>query len=212
MQLYFVGLKIKGRCTVVIGGGQIAERKVAALLDAGASVTVISKNFSPGLLGMAARTEIQLLHREYLKGDLNQAFLAVAATDSREVNETVAEEARESRVLINVVDEPDLCDFYVPAVVKRGDLQIAITSGGASPLLSKSIRIDLERQYGPAYDKLVEMLGQLRIQLKTSVSDRENRYRAERDFLKSEALEFIKKGDIAKAEGIKEQCILKYMV
>jgi precorrin-2 dehydrogenase / sirohydrochlorin ferrochelatase len=150
------------RRVVVIGGGMVAVRKVLALLDAGANVTVISPDMAPEMRDLASAGRILLAERSYQVGDLAGVFLAIAATDDAQVNQAVAAEAARTGCLINVVDEPQLCDFILPAVVQRGEVKLAITTGGASPALARRLRERLEAAVGPEYGELAALLAELR--------------------------------------------------
>jgi len=139
---------------VVVGGGAVATRKAGKLLQAGAQVVVVSPEVHPELAGM----DIEIQHRPYEYGDLEGANLAFTATSSREVNAAVAGEARERGVPINVADRPSEGDFAVPSTLQRGALQVAVSTGGASPTLARRIRSELEEVFGPAWAGVVEEL------------------------------------------------------
>jgi precorrin-2 dehydrogenase/sirohydrochlorin ferrochelatase len=149
------------RC-VVVGGGQVAARKVTALRRAGARVVVISPTLCKLLQKLAVQGQIQVVDRGYRWGDLEDTFLVVAATDDPEVNRQVWEEAQARDLLVNVVDDPDHCNFIAPSVVRRGPLALAISTSGRCPALSRHLRKRLEREFGPAYAGYVELLGDLR--------------------------------------------------
>ena len=159
---YPVALEVSGRDCVVIGGGSIATHKARELVEAGASVTVLSVSFSPGLEGMATAGAVRLVRREYRTGDLDGAFIAIAATDDGAVNAAVFQEGRASGVLVNCVDDIEHCDFAAPSVIRRGDLMVTISTGGKAPALAKRLRIDLSEQLGPEYEDLVRLLGEVR--------------------------------------------------
>lgn len=144
IKYYPAFLNLKGKYCVVIGGGRIAERKIRALLRAGASVTVISPVITKNIKSLVQKNKVKLLQRNYRKGDLKKAFLTIAATSSKELHAKIA---REFKGLLNVVDEPELCNFIVPSVVKRGPLTIAISTSGASPAMAKTIRKEIESLY-----------------------------------------------------------------
>jgi precorrin-2 dehydrogenase / sirohydrochlorin ferrochelatase len=137
---------------VVIGGGAVAYRKVGKLLGAGAEVVVVS----PEVLTELAEIGAEILRRPYEYGDLDGANLAFTATDSREVNAAVAREARERGIPINVADRPAEGDFAVPSTLRRGGLQVAVSTGGASPTLARRIRDELEEAFGPAWSGVIE--------------------------------------------------------
>jgi precorrin-2 dehydrogenase/sirohydrochlorin ferrochelatase len=137
---------------VVVGGGAVASRKVGKLLQAGAEVVVVSPEVLPELAGM----DVEIQHRIYEYGDLEGANLAFTATDSREVNAAVVREAKERGVPINVADRPAEGDFTVPSTLRRGGLQVAVSTGGASPTLARRIRGELEEAFGPEWAGVVE--------------------------------------------------------
>lgn len=163
---YPVYLDIKGRSCVIIGGGEVAERKVHGLLDCGAKVSLISPEVTSGIREMAQGGSLQLETREYRKGDLKGAFLAIAATDRREVNEAIAKEAALEKVVLNVVDNAPLCTFIAPSVVSRGDVTVAVSTGGASPALARKLRESLEASETMEYAHLTGILSSARKELK----------------------------------------------
>jgi precorrin-2 dehydrogenase/sirohydrochlorin ferrochelatase len=147
MSLFPIFLKLTARPTVVIGAGHLAESKIESLLAAEAHVTVIAPHASPRILDLDAAGEITLYQRPYQGGDLSSSqppyFLAVSATDNPAVNRAVFAEAEAAGILINAVDDPPFCDFYFPSVVRRGDLQIAISTAGHSPALAQRLRKEI---------------------------------------------------------------------
>ncbi len=163
---YPVFLTVKGRKCAVIGGGQVALRKVVTLLECGAEVKVISPELCPELASLAGRKEISVLHREYHSGDLNGIFVAIAATDSSIINQKVAAEAREKSVLVNVVDDAGYSDFIAPSIIRRGEITIAISTSGQSPALARKLRTKLEKEFGEEYARLGRLLGEVRAEAK----------------------------------------------
>lgn len=153
---YQVGLDLRGRACLVVGGGGVARRKVDGLLAAGATVTVVAPQCPP------LPTEVTIALRPFVDEDLDGVVLAVAASDDRALNARVACLARKRGIWVNVVDDPQAGTVIVPAVARRGDLQIAVSTGGASPALAKHLRERLEREFGPEYGDLVALLGELR--------------------------------------------------
>src|SRR5208282_284919 len=144
-------LDVTGRECVVVGGGEVAARKVESLLEAGAHVTVVSPRLSPPMSAIVAREPITHVAREYERGDIRGCVLVYAATDDPNLHRDLAAEARALGIPINVADVPDLCTFIAPAVVKRGALQIAISTSGASPAFAARLRSELEHQFGTEY-------------------------------------------------------------
>ena len=143
MSLFPIFLKLTGRPCTVIGAGHLAESKIESLLAAAARLTVIAPQASPRIADLAAAGELTLHLRAYAPGDLAGQFLVVAATNIPAVNRAVFAEAESAGVLINAVDDPPFCDFYFPSVVRRGDLQIAISTGGESPALAQRLRQEI---------------------------------------------------------------------
>lgn len=160
--LFPMFVKLEGKQVLVVGAGKVGEPKIAGLLETGARVRVVSLDASPTVREWARQGGIELELRSFSPDDLESAFLAIVATSSRTINERVYREAQKRGVLCNVVDVPDLCDFYYPSVVRRGDLQIAVSTAGQSPSLAQLIRKQLEKQFGPAYAAWVTELGETR--------------------------------------------------
>jgi precorrin-2 dehydrogenase/sirohydrochlorin ferrochelatase len=153
-----ISLRLDGRHCVVIGGGEVAQRKATSLLVAGARVTVVAPEITAGLRELAATHEIVHYPRAYRRGDLKDVFLAIAATDDPTMQRAVASEASAEGVLLNVADVPDLCTFIMPSVLRRGALSIAVSTDGASPALARRIRERLEGEFEPEYDTLTRIL------------------------------------------------------
>lgn len=164
MPLFPIFVKLDGREVLLVGAGPVGESKVAGLLSAGASVTVVAPTATPAIVAFADEGKLQWHRREFKPADLEGMMLAVAAVP-KDVARQVHEAARARGVLCNSVDDTENCDFYYPAVVSRGDLQIAISTGGHSPALAQRLRIELERQFGPEYAEWIQYLGKARQEL-----------------------------------------------
>ena len=162
MAFYPVNIKLAGRLCIVVGGGNVAARKIDSLLGAEARVRVISPVVCGRIAEYAARAKIEWVRKEYSEGDLTGAFLVFATTDKPLVQKQVASETKKVGALLNSADDPTACDFQVPAKLRRGDLLIAVSTGGASPALSAQIKQGLLNTYGLEYSQLVELLGQVR--------------------------------------------------
>lgn len=162
MSLFPIFLKLAARPCIVIGAGHLAESKIESLQAANAQITVIAPEASERIRDLAAAGEIQLYQRPYADGDLTGNFLVVAATNVAAVNRAVFAEATAKGVLCNAVDDPPFCDFYFPSVVRRGDLQIAISTAGASPALAQKIRKDINAQLPLDAGEWLTDLGNLR--------------------------------------------------
>lgn len=158
-------LKLEGRSCLVVGAGKIGESKIRSLLAAGANVHVIAPWATPTIGAWARAGLLAWDAREFETTDLHSTFLVVAATSSVDVNDRVYREASRRQVLCNVVDDPERCDFYYPAVVRRGDLQIAISTAGKSPALAQRLRREFEAQLAPAFAGWIEELGKVRKKL-----------------------------------------------
>lgn len=155
-------LKLQGKRCLVVGAGNVGEPKIEGLLETGARVRVVALQASPAVREWARAGKIELELRAFTADDLRDVFLAIVATSSRTLNERIYHEAQVRGILCNVVDVPDLCDFFYPSVVRRGDLQIAVSTAGQSPSLAQKIRQQLERQFGPGYAAWVAELGETR--------------------------------------------------
>ncbi|MBI2368941.1 MAG: bifunctional precorrin-2 dehydrogenase/sirohydrochlorin ferrochelatase [Deltaproteobacteria bacterium] len=162
MRTFPVNLDLRGRRCVVVGGGPVAQRKVTALLRCGAAVRVISPRLTPRLGRWASAGRIGWTPRPLRRGDLRGATLVFGATDDARTNQRLAAEARRAGILVNVADTPGCCDFFMPAVVRRGELVVGISTGGNSPALARRLREELGRSLGPEYRLLVRLLGRAR--------------------------------------------------
>ena len=174
MSLFPIFVKLQGRSVLLVGAGPVGESKIGGLLSAGAVVTVVAPDATPGIQKLAREEKISWHQRVFDPGDLDGITLVVAAVP-RDIARSIYEEALSRGVLVNSVDDPDNCDFYYPAVVTRGDLQIAISTAGHSPALAQRIRIQLEQQFGPEYVEWIQRLGSARRELFATDMDPELR-------------------------------------
>jgi precorrin-2 dehydrogenase / sirohydrochlorin ferrochelatase len=165
MRYYPLFLDISRRRCVVVGGGNVAERKIERLLSCGARVEVVGKVLTPALAALKANGQIAHHEADYDQALIRGAFLVIGATDDNEVNGRISGDARALDILVNIVDEPARCDFILPSVVERGALSIAVSTGGKSPALAKKLRMELDALYGPEYAILLEIMGKLREKL-----------------------------------------------
>lgn len=173
--MFPISLKLEGRRVLVVGAGGVAEGKIRGLLEAGASVEVVAPKAVAEVQRWASEGRIFWKPREFAPADLDGVLLAVAATGSKTLNAEISSAARLRRVLLNAVDDPSHCDFYYPAVVRRGELEIAISTGGQSPALAQRLRQELEAQFGPEYAAWLAELGEERRRLTDEVPDGEAR-------------------------------------
>src|SRR3984893_6024277 len=189
-------LDVTGRRCVVVGGGEIAARKVEALLKAGADVNVVSPRLSPQRASSAAGGLVTHIAREYARGDIRGCILVYAATDDPKLHRELVAEARALGIPINVVDVPESCSFISPAVVNRGELQIAISTGGASPTFAARLRRALEDQFGTEYALTLEVLRAARRKLHAEEVDPADRMRRLQSLAASALPEALAVGEV----------------
>src|SRR5881275_2514374 len=204
---YPVFLDLRGRRAVVIGGGAVAEQKVHGLIAAGAHVTLLSPESTPALTDLARRGAIELRRRPYRGGDLAGAWLAIAATDDRAVNEAVYAEAERLGIPLNAVDDLEHCSFIAPAIHHEGDITVAVSTGGKSPALAVRLRQRIARLVGRAEARLCALLGELRPELAERVPDARARTALWYEIVDSDVIEFVRRGDIDGARGRIEELI-----
>ena len=192
---YPILLSIQDKKCVVIGGGNVAWRKVCSLKEAGARVTVVSPEFCPE---MEKETGIDRIQKKYEEGFLSGAWVVIASTDDEEVNKKIYYDSVKRGILVNVVDRPEYCSFIVPATVSRGDLSISISTGGASPALARNIRESLEKQFGDEYGVFAKLLSETRRKVLSEIPDETIR----RDILQRIAgLDML---EVVKTKGVSE--------
>jgi precorrin-2 dehydrogenase/sirohydrochlorin ferrochelatase len=192
-RLFPIFIKLAGRPCLVVGAGTVAESKIASLVEAEAHVCVVAPEATPEVRSLAQSRKIEWQQRGFQPDDLDGMFLVVAATSSTELHEQIFQEATRRGVLCNVVDVPALCDFYYPAVLQRGALQIAISTSGQSPALAQRLRIELEEQFGPEYEVWLEYLGEARDKLQSQELDPEQRKRLLHELASREAFEAFRR-------------------
>ncbi len=166
MRYYSVNLDIQDRTCLVVGGGNVGTRKVQGLLRSGARVVLVSPELTDELADLVSSGVIRHQCREFTEADLDEAFLVIVATDDMDLNRRVAGAALSKRVLCNVVDRPELCTFAVPAVSVKGDLAVAVSTGGKSPGLARRLRKQFDELLSPAYGPFLDLMGALRTRLK----------------------------------------------
>ncbi|GAB63923.1 MAG: bifunctional precorrin-2 dehydrogenase/sirohydrochlorin ferrochelatase [Candidatus Jettenia sp.] len=194
---YPIFLNIQDKKCVVIGGGNVAWRKVCSLKEAGARVTVVSPEFCPEL---EKETEIERIKQKYDKEFLKEALVVIASTDDEEVNKKIYSDAMEKGILVNVVDKPEFCSFIVPSSMVRGDLRISISTGGASPALARNIREYLEKQFGKEYDEFTKLLSEMRRKVLSEIVDESIRRDILQQIAALDMLEVVKERGILEAK------------
>ncbi|PCJ22281.1 MAG: uroporphyrinogen-III C-methyltransferase [Gammaproteobacteria bacterium] len=194
-------LKLEGKRCLVVGAGEVAVRKASLVLKAGATVDVVSPQCCAAMAQLVADHEA-LTYRNsvYTAADLSGAQIVIAATDHPEVNEAVSTDAHKANVLVNVVDQPDLCSFILPAVIDRSPVVVAVSSGGNSPVLARTIRTKLESLIPAAYGKLAELVGEFREQAKQRFSSVNERRTFWESVLEGPIAELVFAGDMDKAK------------
>jgi len=194
--LFPISLKLRGRLCVVVGGGVIAESKIQSLLAAEAHVVVVAPEVTETVAAWARAGQIEWQVKAFATDDLCGAFLVVAGTSSPQVNHEVFRQCEAEGILCNVVDDPEFCHFYYPAVVRRGALQIAISTEGQSPALAQRLRKELEAQFGPEYEQWLEWLGAARQFLRSEGRDPEETKRLLHQLASEEMFErFLREGE-----------------
>lgn len=159
---YPIFIDIEDRPVVIIGGGEVCARKAETMMRYGARVRIISPRFTDEIEAWAAAGKLSIERREYQSADIDGANLVIASTDDTAVNERIAADSRARRIPVNVVDVTPLCEFIVPAIIEKGSVQIAVSTGGKSPALARTLKEDLQRQIGPEYTEVNDILGTLR--------------------------------------------------
>jgi precorrin-2 dehydrogenase/sirohydrochlorin ferrochelatase len=198
---YPINLQISHQPCIVVGGGSVAERKIAGLLAAGAAVTVLSPHLSSGLASLAEEKKITHIARAYQYGDVKGYFIIICATDNNKVNQLISEEGRSLGALVNVADVPELGNFNVPSQITHGDLLLTISTGGKSPALAKKLREELEEQYGPEYGIYLELVAKARAKIKKQLFTAKEREVFWRKTLDQEVIILLKAGRIKEAEA-----------
>jgi precorrin-2 dehydrogenase/sirohydrochlorin ferrochelatase len=194
---YPLFLDINERACLVVGGGNVGARKAKGLLAAGARVVVVSPVMDAALEALLPDERLSLKKRAYRPSDMAGVFLVIGATDQAELNRRIKRDAQAAKALCNVADQPQLCDFILPAVVNQGDLALAITTGGRSPALAKRLRRELQGQFGPEYAELTALLGAIRTRLLAAGHDPEGHRRVLNALLDEDILGLLRAGHIA---------------
>jgi precorrin-2 dehydrogenase/sirohydrochlorin ferrochelatase len=195
MSYYPVLIHIEGKKVTVVGGGTVAERKIETLLEYGALVHVVSRDLTPQLRKYCEDGTIGFLGQEFNEACLEEAFMVIAATDDPILNHQVSEKAKERGLLVNAVDQPSDCNFIVPSILRRGDLQIAVSTSGKSPALAKKVREALEERFGNEYESLLILMGRLREEILSQRLSRDENKRIFHDLINSPILEAIARKD-----------------
>lgn len=199
MNYYPIYLNLAGRRCLVIGGGAVAERKIAGVLEAGANPTVISPAITNTIARWAKEQIIELIARRYQPGDLTGFDIAFVATDDGDLNAQVFQEGRRLGVWVNAADDPAHCDFILPSVLRRGDLTVAVSSGGSSPALARTIREELEIYFTDEYSLLVKLAAEVRAELHQRGLSAS--FESWRRALSGDVRQLLMRGEVARAKA-----------
>jgi precorrin-2 dehydrogenase/sirohydrochlorin ferrochelatase len=202
MHPYPIFLDLEDRHCLVVGGGGVGTRKAQGLLACGARVTVVSPRMDPALEALLPHERLCLERRAYRPEDMAGVFLAFSATDDSALNRRIQRDAADRKTLCNVADRPELCDFILPAVVRRGALLLAITTSGKSPALAKRLRRQLEAQFGPEYENLIRLLGALRNRLLAQGHDPAGHRKAFNTLLEGDLLGLVRRESTAEIDAL----------
>ncbi|MDK2986028.1 MAG: precorrin-2 dehydrogenase [Clostridia bacterium] len=205
--LFPIYLSLKNKDCLVVGGGKVAQRKVQSLIAAEASVRVISPKITSDLLKLVHEGKIFWKQKKFHAEDLENPFIVISATDDENVNKEVATLCMEKNIPVNVVDDPPKCTFHIPAVVRRGDFALAISTAGKSPMLAGKLRRQLEFQFGEEYEIYVQLLGEMRERILKEIPEENKRRKIFKRLVDSDLLDLIKEGKQSKIKERIEECM-----
>ena len=194
MRYYPIHLDIKNRDCLIVGGGVVATRKVSTLIECGARVTVVSPDPTPELTKLASEGSVTLKKRAYRKDDLTGMFLVIGATDDERLNRQISKDAEQAQILCNIADRPEVCNFILPSIVRRGDLVITISTSGKSPALAKHLRQKLETQFGPEYADFLLLMGAIRRRLLSQTHEPETHKTLFNQLVDSDLIQLMQAG------------------
>jgi precorrin-2 dehydrogenase/sirohydrochlorin ferrochelatase len=209
--LFPIFISLAGKSCLVIGGGQVAERKIADLSIYEANIKVISPEVEDRIRQWWSEGLIEWQAREFKDSDLDNVFMVFVATNDAAVNRKVVEQCRHRGILVNAVDDPPNCDFYVPAVVRRNSLVIGISTEGKSPLYARKLKEQLEQLIGEEYGQFVDILGEQREYIKQAIPDIEMRKKVFQALVDSDILDLLKSGDGERVKERMEECMSSWL-
>jgi precorrin-2 dehydrogenase / sirohydrochlorin ferrochelatase len=202
MRYYPVNLDINGRRCLVVGAGRVGVRKADTLVQCGAVVTVVSPEVSPAMTHLADQKAIILKQRPYRSSDVEDMFLVIGATDDETLNRQINADAESRNLLCNIADRPEICNFILPAIVRRGNFVMAISTGGKSPAFAKHIRKRLETQFGPEYGTLLDLMGAIRNKLLAEAHEPEVHKPLFEQLIEGDLLALVKDQEIARIDQL----------
>lgn len=191
---YPIAIDLTDKKVLVVGGGAVALRKIETLIEFGARVNVVAPCINQDIIDLGGYGRVIINQRDYETSDMEGCALVIAATDDREVNLRVSRDANSAGLLVNVVDDPELCSFIMQSVVRRGDLAISIGTGGKSPAFAKFVRKKIEEAIGPEYGDLAGIMGELREAAKSRIPEQAEREMIFKKVLSSEVPELLRQG------------------
>ena len=194
MRYYPIHLDIKNRDCLIVGGGAVGTRKVNTLIECGARVTVVSPDPTPELTKLASEGSVTLKKRAYRNDDLTGMFLVIGATDDERLNRQISKDAEQAHILCNIADRPEVCNFILPSIVRRGDLFITISTSGKSPALAKHLRQKLETQFGQQYADFLLLMGAIRQKLLSQAHEPEEHKALFNQLIDSDLIELMQAG------------------
>ncbi len=207
MRYYPVNLDIQNRPCLVVGGGAVGARKVATLVECKAVVTVVSPDTVPALVRLADEKTIVLKRRAYRSSDISGMFLVIGATDDEALNRRINTDAERQGLLCNIADRPQICNFILPAVVRRGDFVMAISTAGKSPAFAKHVRQRLESEFGPEYGDLLDLMGAIRTRLLAEAHAPEAHKPLFEQLIDADLLRLVKDGDTDRIDRLLESVL-----
>jgi precorrin-2 dehydrogenase/sirohydrochlorin ferrochelatase len=205
--LYPVYIDLSDKKCLLVGGGKVAERKIDQLLEYQCIIKVVSLQAEENIRKWADEGLIVLEQREFMEEDLEGIFMVFVATDNNMVNDQVSKLCRERGIMVNAVDDPPNCDFYVPSILKRSSLVLAISTGGKSPAFARRLRRELEEIITPEYGEFVDMIGEQRDLVKDRIEDIETRKKIFEELIYSDILELLQAGEKDKAKEKVARCM-----
>ncbi len=204
---YPIYINLLDKSCLIVGGGIVAQRKVENLLEYGAHIALVSPEITPDIKHYANSGLIKVSEREFAPEDLENVFMVFIATDNSETNRVIAELCATRQILVNAVDDPPNCDFFVPAVVRRGSLSIAISTAGKSPMLARRLREELENQYTHEYGEYLDLLGEYREIIKNNIPDITIRKQVFNALIDLDIIDLLKAGEREKVRERVQECI-----
>jgi len=201
MAYYPVFVELEGETVLVVGGGEVARRKIESLLECGALIHIVSKELTDKLKDLVKTGVIRHLGEKFRDEHLDEAFMVIAATDDKRLNHEISHIARKRGILINAVDQPADCSFIVPSVVRRGDLLVAISTSGKSPALARKIRKMLDSRFGSEYEAFLILMGRLRREILSMGFSQDQNSRIFQEIVDSDILEALAREDWSRVES-----------